>query len=164
MIVSNLMCFHLPFPSLSSLFSLPSLPRSLLLDIARAYIPCVYALNKIDSITLEELQILTKIPHYAPISSHREWGLRELLSKCWDYCLMLRVYTKPKGAIPDYNEPVILHDKAPTVLAFCDRLHRSIKTQFKYAWVWGSSVKHQPQRVGLDHILCDEDVVQIVKR
>lgn len=33
----------------------------------------------------------------------------------------------------------------------------------KYAWVWGSSVKYQPQRVGLDHILCDEDVVQIVK-
>ena len=34
----------------------------------------------------------------------------------------------------------------------------------KYAWVWGSSVKHQPQKVGKDHVLDDEDVVQIVKR
>jgi uncharacterized protein len=34
----------------------------------------------------------------------------------------------------------------------------------RYAWVWGSSVKHQPQRVGKDHGLEDEDVVQIVKR
>ena len=54
--------------------------------------------------------------------------------------------------------------QAPSVEAFCNRLHKGIKDQFKYAWVWGSSVKHQPQRVGLDHILCDEDVVQIVKR
>lgn len=32
------------------------------------------------------------------------------------------------------------------------------------AWIWGSSVKHNPQKVGIDHILEDEDVVQIVKR
>jgi len=32
------------------------------------------------------------------------------------------------------------------------------------AWVWGNSVKHNPQKVGIDHILEDEDVVQIVKR
>lgn len=30
--------------------------------------------------------------------------------------------------------------------------------------VWGSSVKHQPQRVGIEHVLNDEDVVQIVKK
>ncbi len=34
----------------------------------------------------------------------------------------------------------------------------------QYAWVWGASVKHQPQRVGKDHFLEDEDVVQLVKR
>lgn len=32
------------------------------------------------------------------------------------------------------------------------------------ALVWGSSVKFQPQRVGREHILHDEDVVQIVKK
>ena len=35
---------------------------------------------------------------------------------------------------------------------------------FRYAIVWGSSVKHQPQKVGRDHPLADEDVVQIVKK
>jgi ribosome-interacting GTPase 1 len=30
--------------------------------------------------------------------------------------------------------------------------------------VWGTSVKHQPQKVGRDHILNDEDVVQIIKK
>lgn len=32
------------------------------------------------------------------------------------------------------------------------------------ALVWGSSVKHQPQKVGIEHVLADEDVVQIVKK
>lgn len=32
------------------------------------------------------------------------------------------------------------------------------------AWVWGSSVKHQPKKCGKEHVLCDEDVVQIVKK
>lgn len=32
------------------------------------------------------------------------------------------------------------------------------------ALVWGSSVKHMPQKVGKDHELNDEDVVQIVKK
>jgi ribosome-interacting GTPase 1 len=30
--------------------------------------------------------------------------------------------------------------------------------------VWGLSVKHRPQKVGKEHILEDEDVVQIVKK
>lgn len=33
----------------------------------------------------------------------------------------------------------------------------------KYAYVWGRSVKHNPQKVGKDHILMDEDIVQLVK-
>lgn len=73
-------------------------------------------------------------------------------------------YTKPKGQIPDYASPVILHMTNPTMEQFCNRIHRGIMSQFKHAWVWGSSVKHQPQRVGKDHVLFDEDVVQIVKK
>lgn len=36
--------------------------------------------------------------------------------------------------------------------------------QLKYALVWGTSTKHKPQKVGKDHVLQDEDIVQIVKR
>jgi ribosome-interacting GTPase 1 len=30
--------------------------------------------------------------------------------------------------------------------------------------VWGSSAKHNPQKVGKEHVLADEDVVQIIKK
>lgn len=130
----------------------------------RVYMPCLYVMNKIDAITIEELDLLDKVPHYVPISAHREWNFDELLETMWTYCNMLRIYTKPKGNIPDYDAPVILHAKTPTVEQFCMRIHKGIMDQFKCAWVWGTSVKHQPQRVGKDHVLHDEDVVQIVKK
>lgn len=130
----------------------------------RTYIPAIYVLNKIDQLTIEELDIVDQMPHHVPISAHHGWNLEELLERVWDYTKMLRIYTKPRGTQPDYNEPVVLHDQGPSVEDFCNRLHKQLLAQFKYAWVWGSSVKHQPQKVGRDHILADEDVIQIVKK
>ncbi len=45
--------------------------------------------------------------------------------------LHVRSYTKPKGQIPDYNAPVVLHSQRPTMKDFCDRLHKAIAKQFK---------------------------------
>lgn len=131
----------------------------------RAYIPVLYVFNKIDSLTIEELDILDQMPNYVPISSQHEWNLDELMEEIWNRCNMLRIYTKPKGQIPDYDEPVILHSEGnPTVEEFCNRIHRSLIDSFSHAWVWGRSAKHQPQRCGREHRLMDEDVVQIVKK
>jgi ribosome-interacting GTPase 1 len=52
----------------------------------------LYVLNKIDSITIEELEILDKVPHYIPISSRHEWNFDELLETVWKYLAMLRMY------------------------------------------------------------------------
>lgn len=51
-------------------------------------------------------------------------------------------------------------------MTFCDILLLFIPIQLSSisALVWGSSVKHQPQKVGKEHVLADEDVVQIVKK
>lgn len=131
---------------------------------SRVYIPCIYAINKIDQITLEELNVISKLPHYCPVCAYHEWNLDGLIEMMWEYLDLKRIYTKPKGKLPDYNEPVVLPKGRTTVEEFCNRIHKSIAKQFKYALVWGSSVKHRPQRVGLTHELQDEDIVQLVKR
>lgn len=46
----------------------------------------------------------------------------------------------------------------------CDQVHRTLKETFKYAMVWGASARHVPQRVGLSHMVADEDVVSIVAK
>ncbi|VEU42869.1 unnamed protein product [Pseudo-nitzschia multistriata] len=130
----------------------------------RSYIPVLYVFNKIDAITIEELDILDQMPNYVPISSQHKWNLEELMEEVWHRCSMIRIYTKPQGQTPDYDGPVILHSKNPTVEEFCNRLHKGIMANFNYAWVWGRSAKHQPQRCGKEHLLMDEDIVQIVKK
>eukprot|EP00051_Salpingoeca_urceolata_P034017 m.23149 g.23149 ORF g.23149 m.23149 type:complete len:367 (-) comp7081_c0_seq1:149-1249(-) len=130
----------------------------------RVYIPCMYVLNKIDQISIEELDIVYKVPHCVPISAHHKWNFDDLLEKMWTYLKLTRVYTKPKGQLPDYDAPVVLRVDEPTVEMFCTTIHKTIMQEFKYALVWGTSVKHCPQKVGRDHVLADEDVVQIVKK
>mmetsp|Transcript_8753 Transcript_8753/g.18518 ORF Transcript_8753/g.18518 Transcript_8753/m.18518 type:complete len:179 (-) Transcript_8753:217-753(-) len=131
----------------------------------RAYLPVLYVFNKIDALTIEELDILDQMPNYVPISSQHEWNLEELMEEIWERCNMMRIYTKPRGQVPDYDEPVILHSEGnPTVEEFCNRIHRSLMDSFSHAWVWGKSAKHQPQRCGREHRLMDEDVVSIVKK
>lgn len=130
----------------------------------RVYIPCLYVLNKIDQITIEELDLVDQIPHCVPISAHHEWNLDALLEKIWEYLDLIRIYTKPKGSLVDFSEPVVMKREKATVEQLCKRIHKQLLQQFRYAWVYGSSVKHNPQKVGKDHVLEDEDIVQIVKK
>jgi len=117
----------------------------------RVYVPCIYVLNKIDAITIEELDLLDKFPHYVPVSAKDEWNFDELMEKIWEYLDLIRIYTKPKGQIPDYEAPVIIPRKSSTVRDFCQRIHKTLLTEMKCAQVWGTSVKHNPQRCGKDH-------------
>lgn len=140
---------------------------------SRSYIPVIYALNKIDAISIQELDLLYRIPDACPISSEHGWNVDELLEMMWGKLKLRRIYTKPKGRAPDYTAPVVLRSYACTVENFvsialiflriiltkqCDSIHRTIKDDFKHAIVYGRSVKHQPQRVGLSHELGDEDI------
>lgn len=131
---------------------------------ARKYIPAIYVLNKIDSFSIEELDIMYKIPNAIPISSGNGWNLDDLLEMMWDKLKLVRVYTKPKGKLPDFNEPVVLRNDRCTVEDFCNSIHKLLVDDFRTANVYGTSVKHQPQNVGLNHVLEDEDVITILKK
>jgi uncharacterized protein len=78
----------------------------------------VYCLNKIDAISIEELDLLYRIPHAVPISSEHGWNIDELMEAMWDKLNLKRVYTKPKGKQPDYSAPVVLRSNRSTVEDF----------------------------------------------
>lgn len=46
---------------------------------SRSYIPVIYVLNKIDAISIEELDLLYRIPNAVPISSEHGWNIDELM-------------------------------------------------------------------------------------
>lgn len=57
----------------------------------RIYIPCIYLLNKIDQISIEELDVIYKIPHCVPISAHHRWNFDDLLELMWEYLRLVRM-------------------------------------------------------------------------
>eukprot|EP00611_Tribonema_gayanum_P029328 TRINITY_DN7813_c0_g2_i1.p2 TRINITY_DN7813_c0_g2~~TRINITY_DN7813_c0_g2_i1.p2 ORF type:complete len:342 (-),score=154.42 TRINITY_DN7813_c0_g2_i1:311-1219(-) len=132
----------------------------------RKYIKCLYVYNKVDMITLEDMDQLARLPNSIVASVYLKLNLEKLLEKMWEYMGLIRVFTKRKGNPPDLAEPVILSKQRHgiTVQAATHHISKEMKEIFNYALVWGTSTKHSPQRCGLSHVLHDEDVLQIVPK
>ncbi|KAK5975797.1 Developmentally-regulated GTP-binding protein 1 [Trichostrongylus colubriformis] len=131
----------------------------------RVYIACLYVYNKIDQISIEEVDRLARLPHHVVISCEMNLNMDYLLEKIWEYLALVRVYTKKPGHAPDLGpEDGIILRAGCTVEHCCHALHRTLASQFRYAIVWGTSTKFSPQRVGIHHKLDHEDVIQIVKK
>lgn len=130
----------------------------------RKYIPVLYVMNKVDTISPQELDLLHEDPNSVPIAANEKWCLEYLVERIWRRMNMVRVFTKPRGQIPDWTEPVILPYKKRTVEFFCKKIHKTLLESFKHGLVWGASAKHSPQTVGLQHVLEDGDVLEIVKK
>ena len=74
----------------------------------RKYVKCVYAYNKIDTISIEEVDKLMREPYNVAISVHMNLGIDILLERLWDALGLVRIYTKKKGCQPDFADPLIL--------------------------------------------------------
>jgi len=129
----------------------------------RVYLPCLYVYNKIDQIAIEEVDRIAREPHSVVVSCNMRLNLDYLLDKIWEYLSLVRVYTKKRGARPDFEDGLIMRSGC-TVEHVCHTIHRTLVPQFKYALVWGKSAKYNPQRVGITHSMCHDDVIQVVKK
>lgn len=133
----------------------------------RKYCKCLYVYNKIDMLSISQVEELARQEYTVVISVFKKLNLDGLLERVWQELDLRRIYTKKKGLFPDFEEPIVLTvqrgDKTFTVQNSVGLLHKSILDEFKSALVWGNSVKASPQVCGLKHELQDEDVMQIQK-
>lgn len=133
---------------------------------SRSYIPTLVIVNKIDLADEANLKkteaAIGNRPHVF-VSGHKEINLEELKDKIFETLGFIKLYLKPQGGKADLEEPLIIL-KNSTVEDVCNRLHRDFVKNFRYALVWGESAKHPGQRVGLDHVLKDGDILTIVVR
>lgn len=127
----------------------------------RKYMPCLYVYNKVDSISMEEMDRLSALPHSVVLSLHWDLNVDEVIDEIWEHLNIIRIYTKKHGSHPDFGKPFVVKRNS-SVEHICKRIHKDIASRFKYSLVWGTSAKHQPQRVGISHHLEDEDVLQIM--
>jgi len=134
----------------------------------RVYVPCIVILNKVDLIDAAHVhgivqEITSKGFETVPVSSEREINLELLKEKIYSKLEFVRIYMKPQGGEPDLKEPLILR-KGATIGDVCDAIHRDFRNRFRFACVWGKSARHPGQRVGLTHLLEDEDIVTLILR
>lgn len=128
-----------------------------------SYVKCLYVYNKADAVSLEECDRLARLPDTLVMSCELDLGIDELKQEIWDKLALIRLYTKRRGILPNFDDPMVVRENS-TIQQVCDAIHRDMKNQFKYALVWGASAKHSPQKCGINHPVSDEDVVQIVTK
>ena len=132
----------------------------------RIYVPAIVLVNKVDLINKKELKrIVENIKargwKVLGISASKGRGLEKLRDIIFEELRLIRVYMKPVGEQADMNEPLILR-KGNSVEDACRKLHRDFQDKFRYANVSGPSAKHDIQKVGLEHVLKDGDILTIV--
>jgi len=133
----------------------------------RIYVPAVIVVNKIDIGDIQMLEVMKrrlkeKGWSVVLISAKNKKNLDELKETLFANLKLIRVYLKPVGKKPDFDEPMILREGA-TIADVCKKLHRDLLRSFRYAHIWGPSAKHTAQKVGSDHKLLDTDIVTIVQ-
>ncbi|MFX1283964.1 MAG: GTPase [Promethearchaeota archaeon] len=105
----------------------------------------------------------TSLPIH-PISIKNEKSLEKLKEYLFNVLEVMRIYTKPPRREPDYSQPFICPIRT-TVGDLAEKIHKDFAKLFRYARVWGDSVDFPGQRVGIEHVLVDTDVVEItIKR
>ena len=131
----------------------------------RVYISSLVVLNKIDLVNqgfVREIQ--SKIgDKFLPISADANINVDALKDAIYRKLDFIRVYMRPKGQETDYKEPMIMRSGC-TIQDVCNKIHRNMATDFRFSYIWGKSAKFGGQKVGLDHVLSDEDVLTIIKK
>jgi len=128
------------------------------------YRPTLIIANKIDVEwshgSLELLVETAKPLEVIPISTIETSNLAELIGdKLFSILGITRVYTKEPGREP--SQTPIVAQGGLTVGELAKMIHSDFYERFKYARLWGAGAKFPGERVGLDRLLTDSDIVEL---
>ncbi len=132
---------------------------------SRMYKPAIVIINKADLNLKEAIKSgkrIREINNSIPIiiaSAKLRKGFEDLGRILFKTLDLIRVYTKQPNSEPS-SKPLILK-RGATVLDVAKAIHSSFVDTFLYARIWGPSAKYPGERVGLDHVLEDKDIVEI---
>lgn len=119
--------------------------------------PIIFIGNKIDSPLSKEnaIKLKKKFNKLILISTITGEGIEKLKKTIWETSNLIRVYAG------NTKEPMIL-EKGSSIRDLIKKIHKNLLNGFKEAIINGESAKFPNQKVGLNHILEDEDRVKII--
>jgi small GTP-binding protein len=125
----------------------------------RKYLPAITTVNKADMLGPETRKEYEE-EYDLLISADEGNNLDELKDLIFDRLGLVRVYMKEKGEEADKDDPLILRE-GNTVEDALNELPGDMKERFKKAKVTGPSSKFPDQKVGKEHELMDEDILEL---
>jgi ribosome-interacting GTPase 1 len=131
----------------------------------KVYLPTLTVMNKIDLVNMGFTnELSTRLSYrFVPISAEGGVNITALKEEIYKRLDFIRIYMRRRNGETDFEEPMIVRNGS-SVLEVCNKVHRRIKDEFRYAQVWGRSVKFGGQKVGVGHRLMDEDIITLVTK
>ena len=129
------------------------------------HVPTLVVVNKFDSEEYEEhYQIFKELLEVdypmVPVSAETGYNLDALKMKIFEMLGVIRVYSKAPGKEVDKTAPFVV-DKGIKMGDFAGKVHKDFQENLKTAKIWGTSADFPGQMVSRDHVLEDEDVVEL---
>jgi small GTP-binding protein len=128
---------------------------------AQIELPAMLAVTKLDEADTKVVDRIASevgLPAVG-VSVLDDESLDLLREEFWRLTGLIRVFLRRPG--DDEAEPIALRPDA-TVVDAAAAVHHELATSCKGAHVWGPSAKFDGQRVGAEHVLADDDVVEIL--
>jgi small GTP-binding protein len=125
--------------------------------------PSLIALTRADEANGTESEAIGATGSDLPIlrvSILDDASLEALRAGIWQLTGLIRVRLRVNGETAD--EPLAMRPPA-SVEAVADAVHHDLAASFVGARVWGASARFDGQRVGRDHVVADNDVVEILR-
>ncbi|MDP2750853.1 MAG: GTP-binding protein [Nanoarchaeota archaeon] len=127
----------------------------------KKYIPAIVVLNKIDMVDSAALEKVKKhIGECIPVSAEKGENIDLLKEEIFTKLDFLRIYMKEVGQKPDLDVPLIMKTGC-TIKMVCEKIHKDFVPRFKFAKIWGKSAKFPGQKLMLEHVLRDGDIIEL---
>jgi len=129
------------------------------------YVPALVVVNKYDDEEYEEhFQIFQELLDMdcpmIPVSAQTGHNMDALKMRIFEMLGVIRVYSKAPGKEPDKTAPFVV-EKGIQLADFAGKVHKDFQENLKTAKIWGTSADFPGQMVSRDHVLQDEDVVEL---
>lgn len=124
----------------------------------------IIVFNKIDLLTEQEkrkieARLKSNKYNYVLVSCKTKENLEQLKEILFRSFGKIRIYTKEPGKHVDRNDPMVLPINS-TVKQAAEKILHGFSSQIKQTRVTGPSSKFPNQKVGLEHVLKDKDIVE----
>lgn len=139
-------------PAIVENFEYSELGPSMLAIIRQSNLLIITFKNK------DELKMLDKELYDINLPRIYYYEQENIKDLIWKFLDLIKVYTKQPGKKPDY--PPIALKKGSNIRDLATYIHKDFLRKFDFARITGHSAKFLGQRVGLDHKLEDDDIVE----